>query len=183
MIVPWRLGGVKIEPDRYFLNSCNAYSWASGVIFVRSASVIARRTRGGGLMGSSCEGEVSSPGTSERGVAISFTGKIGLPVSRSSTKTSPIFVSWTTASREVAPFRRVTRIGAGGLSGAPLMEKSTRVLARVRQHVGAGYPLIGVGGVFTRDDVRAKLAAGADLVQLYTGFVYGGPLVARRLAR
>ena len=71
----------------------------------------------------------------------------------------------------------------GGLSGAPLMEKSTRVLARVRQHVGAGYPLIGVGGVFTRDDVRAKLAAGADLVQLYTGFVYGGPLVARRLAR
>ena len=71
----------------------------------------------------------------------------------------------------------------GGLSGAPLLEKSTRVLARVRQHVGAGYPLIGVGGVFTRDDVQAKMSAGADLVQLYTGFIYGGPLLPRRLAR
>jgi dihydroorotate dehydrogenase len=72
---------------------------------------------------------------------------------------------------------------AGGLSGAPLMEKSTRVLARVRERVGAGYPLIGVGGVFTPDDVRAKMAAGADLVQTYTGFIYGGPMLPRRLAR
>jgi dihydroorotate dehydrogenase len=70
----------------------------------------------------------------------------------------------------------------GGLSGAPLMEKSTGILAKVRQLTGAGYPLVGVGGVFTRDDLRAKLAAGADLVQLYTGFIYEGPLVARRLS-
>jgi dihydroorotate dehydrogenase len=69
-----------------------------------------------------------------------------------------------------------------GLSGKPLMEKSTRVLAKVRGHVGANYPLIGVGGVFTRDDVRAKMAAGADLVQLYTSFVYEGPMIAKRLA-
>jgi dihydroorotate dehydrogenase len=61
----------------------------------------------------------------------------------------------------------------GGLSGVPLMQKSTRILARVREHVGAGYPLIGVGGILTSDDVRAKIAAGADLVQLYTGFIYG----------
>jgi dihydroorotate dehydrogenase len=71
----------------------------------------------------------------------------------------------------------------GGLSGAPLMEKSTRVLVKVRERVGAGYPLIGVGGILTSDDVRAKIAAGADLVQLYTGFVYGGPLLPSRLAR
>jgi dihydroorotate dehydrogenase len=71
---------------------------------------------------------------------------------------------------------------SGGLSGAPLMEKSTRVLARVRERVGRDYPLIGVGGVFTRDDVRAKVAAGADLVQVYTGFIYEGPMFARRLA-
>src|SRR4051812_45592682 len=68
VMVPRRLGGVKIEPERYFLNSCKAYSWASGVIFVRSASVTASRARGGGLMGSNCVGHVSSPGTSERGV-------------------------------------------------------------------------------------------------------------------
>lgn len=72
---------------------------------------------------------------------------------------------------------------AGGLSGTPLLAKSTSVLATVRQCVGAEYPLIGVGGIFTGEDVRAKMAAGADLVQVYTGFVYEGPLLAKRLAR
>jgi len=72
---------------------------------------------------------------------------------------------------------------AGGLSGAPLMAPSTSILAKVRKRVGPSYPLIGVGGIFTADDVRAKFAAGADLVQVYTGFVYEGPLMARRLAR
>lgn len=71
---------------------------------------------------------------------------------------------------------------AGGLSGKPLLEKSTAVLAQVRQCVGPDYPLIGVGGVFTADDVRAKLAAGANLVQIYTSFIYEGPMLAKRLA-
>lgn len=72
---------------------------------------------------------------------------------------------------------------AGGLSGRPLMEKSTRVLREVRQRVGPGFPLIGVGGVFTVDDAREKFAAGADLVQIYTSFIYEGPMIAKRLAR
>lgn len=71
---------------------------------------------------------------------------------------------------------------AGGLSGEPLMEKSTSVLMQVRKRVGPELPLIGVGGVFTVDDVRAKLAAGANLVQIYTSFVYEGPMIAKRLA-
>ena len=71
---------------------------------------------------------------------------------------------------------------AGGLSGRPLMAKSTSVLAEVRKRVGKDYPLIGVGGVFTADDVRAKMAAGADLVQIYTSFIYEGPMIAKRLA-
>lgn len=72
---------------------------------------------------------------------------------------------------------------AGGLSGRPLMEKSTKVLAQVREAVGPDYPLIGVGGVFTAEDVRAKMDAGADLVQLYTSFIYEGPGIVKRLAR
>lgn len=72
---------------------------------------------------------------------------------------------------------------AGGLSGKPLLAKSTAVLAKVRAAVGPEYPLIGVGGIFTADDVRAKLAAGANLVQVYTGFIYEGPMIARRLSR
>ena len=71
---------------------------------------------------------------------------------------------------------------SGGLSGAPLRAKSTAVLQAVRKRVGPDYPLIGVGGVFTQEDVREKLAAGADLVQVYTGFVYEGPFMPRRLA-
>jgi dihydroorotate dehydrogenase len=72
---------------------------------------------------------------------------------------------------------------AGGLSGQPLRRKSTDVLRKVRGHVGPGYPLIGVGGVFTAEDVREKLDAGASLVQLYTSFIYEGPMLARRLNR
>ena len=72
---------------------------------------------------------------------------------------------------------------AGGLSGRPLMEKSTNVLSAVRKRVGPELPLIGVGGVFTQDDVRAKREAGADLVQIYTSFIYEGPSLPRRLAR
>lgn len=71
---------------------------------------------------------------------------------------------------------------AGGLSGAPLMTPSTDILARARRRVGPNFPLIGVGGIFTAEDVRTKFAAGADLVQVYTGFVYEGPLTAKRLA-
>lgn len=76
-----------------------------------------------------------------------------------------------------------TAVEGGGLSGIPLLEKSTAVLYKVRERVGAGYPLIGVGGVFTVDHVRDKLAAGADLVQIYTSFVYEGPMIAKRLSR
>lgn len=72
---------------------------------------------------------------------------------------------------------------AGGLSGAPLRERANRILARMRFVVGPDVPIIGVGGVFSLDDVLEKLAAGADLVALYTGMIYEGPLLAARLAR
>lgn len=72
---------------------------------------------------------------------------------------------------------------AGGLSGKPLLASSTAVLEQVRSAVGDTYPLVGVGGVFTAADVRAKFAAGANLVQVYTGFVYEGPALPARLAR
>jgi dihydroorotate dehydrogenase len=64
---------------------------------------------------------------------------------------------------------------AGGVSGAPLAARSTSVLRALRAALGAGFPIISVGGVMSGADVVARLAAGADLVQLYTGFVYRGP--------
>ncbi|HMC20471.1 MAG TPA: quinone-dependent dihydroorotate dehydrogenase [Thermoanaerobaculia bacterium] len=76
-----------------------------------------------------------------------------------------------------------TVIPEGGLSGKPLFGRSTDVLREVRECVGPNYPLIGVGGIFDANDARAKLAAGANLLQVYTGFVYEGPGLPSRLAR
>jgi dihydroorotate dehydrogenase len=87
-------------------------------------------------------------------------------------------VCTNTTTAEVIPGRE-----SGGLSGAPLFAPSTAVLREVRKNVGDDYPLIGTGGIFTVDDARAKLEAGADLVQVYTGFVYEGPGMPSRLAR
>ena len=72
---------------------------------------------------------------------------------------------------------------AGGLSGAPLLEASNRVIAQFRAALGAGYPIIGVGGVMSGADARAKLDAGADLVQIYTGLIYQGPALVAQAAR
>lgn len=70
---------------------------------------------------------------------------------------------------------------SGGLSGRPLLARSTELLRRVRQAVGPEPVLIGVGGVMDPDGAAAKLAAGANLIQVYTGFIYEGPAFVRRL--
>jgi dihydroorotate dehydrogenase len=63
----------------------------------------------------------------------------------------------------------------GGLSGGPVFEASNRVIAQLRASLGSAFPIIGVGGVLSGADARAKRTAGADLVQIYTGFIYRGP--------
>ncbi|GAA3525695.1 quinone-dependent dihydroorotate dehydrogenase [Aeromicrobium panaciterrae] len=78
--------------------------------------------------------------------------------------------------------RTIEAAGAGGLSGPVLNDRATEVLVRLRRRVGDRLAIISVGGVTTPDDVRARLDAGADLVQGYTGFIYEGPLWASRLA-
>lgn len=70
----------------------------------------------------------------------------------------------------------------GGLSGAPLLASSNRVIRQLRQELGAGWPIIGVGGVMSADDALSKLSAGADLVQLYTGLIYRGPALVHQCA-
>ena len=72
---------------------------------------------------------------------------------------------------------------AGGLSGAPLRNKSTAVIARLRRALGESVPIIGVGGIFSAADARAKLDAGANLVQLYTGLLYRGPELVPEIVR
>jgi dihydroorotate dehydrogenase len=71
---------------------------------------------------------------------------------------------------------------AGGLSGAPVLEASNAVIRQLRAELGAGYPIIGVGGVMSGADARAKIAAGADVVQIYTGLIYRGAGLVREAA-
>ena len=72
---------------------------------------------------------------------------------------------------------------AGGLSGAPVFEASNRVISQLRTALGKDFPIIGVGGVMSAADAVAKVAAGADLVQIYTGFIYQGPDLIHAAAR
>jgi dihydroorotate dehydrogenase len=78
---------------------------------------------------------------------------------------------------------RVEMIGAGGVSGAPLKDRSLAVLRRLRDTVGDRSVLVAVGGIETDEDAWARLRAGATLVQAYTGFIYGGPLWPRGIHR
>ena len=71
---------------------------------------------------------------------------------------------------------------AGGLSGRPVLGASNRVIQGLRAELGSAYPIIGVGGVLSGADARSKLAAGADLVQIYTGLIYRGPALVREVA-
>jgi dihydroorotate dehydrogenase len=73
--------------------------------------------------------------------------------------------------------------GKGGLSGPPLKPRGLEVVARLRQHLDTGRVIIGVGGITTAEDVSAYLAAGADVVQAYTAFIYEGPAWPGRTQR
>lgn len=77
--------------------------------------------------------------------------------------------------------QRVAACGEGGLSGKPLTHRSTRMIAELYELTDGRIPLIGVGGIFNADDAWEKIAAGASLVQLYTGFIYEGPNIAREI--
>lgn len=72
---------------------------------------------------------------------------------------------------------------AGGLSGAPAFEASNRVITQLRAALGAGYPIIGVGGIMSGADAAAKIRAGADVVQIYSGLIYEGPALVSAAAK
>lgn len=72
-------------------------------------------------------------------------------------------------------------IGAGGLSGKPLTKRSTEVIRYLKTKSGNAFPVIGVGGIHSAADAIEKLDAGADLLQLYTGFIYEGPALIKRI--
>jgi dihydroorotate dehydrogenase len=99
------------------------------------------------------------------------------------TKTDGVIATNTTISREglATNSQIISSIGNGGLSGKPVAKKSTEVISYLRSKLGKNYPIIGVGGIMSPEDAIEKLKAGADLVQIYTGFIYEGPGFAKRI--
>ncbi len=91
----------------------------------------------------------------------------------------------TTISRSglLTPDSRLQSIGAGGLSGLPLKERATELVKYISQKTGGKMPVIASGGIFTGIDAKEKLDAGASLVQVWTGFIYEGPGIVKRICQ
>jgi dihydroorotate dehydrogenase len=95
-----------------------------------------------------------------------------------------LVVANTTISRqELSPASKqaAEKMGAGGLSGAPLRNQSTMLIRYIHQKTGGALPIIGSGGIFKPADAEEKLSAGASLIQVWTGFIYEGPGVAKKI--
>jgi dihydroorotate dehydrogenase len=99
------------------------------------------------------------------------------------TKLDGVIATNTTISREglVTETDVVNTIGAGGLSGKPLTERSLQMVKYLREKLGKDYVIIGSGGIMTPKDAIDRLNAGADLIQVYTGFIYEGPGIIGRI--
>ena len=93
------------------------------------------------------------------------------------TKIDGVIASNTSVSREGLKTSDaiLNNIGNGGLSGLPIKDKSTRVIKYLSKNSNKAFPIIGVGGIHSANDALEKIEAGADLVQIYTGFIYEGP--------
>ena len=99
------------------------------------------------------------------------------------TQIDGVIASNTSTNREglKTPKNQLEAIGNGGLSGLPIKERSTATIQYLADHSNKAFPIIGVGGIHTAKDALEKIDAGADLVQLYTGFVYEGPRLIKEI--
>jgi len=98
-------------------------------------------------------------------------------------KLDGVIATNTTISREglKSSEQKVEEIGAGGLSGKPVKDRSTEVVRYLSERSNKSFPIIGVGGIHSAADALEKIEAGADLVQVYTGFIYEGPRLIKRI--
>ena len=91
----------------------------------------------------------------------------------------------TTISRNglITPKEEIEKIGAGGLSGLPVKERSTSIVNYIYQRTKGEIPVIASGGIFTAEDAKEKLNSGGSLVQVWTGFIYEGPAIVKRICQ
>ena len=101
------------------------------------------------------------------------------------TKLAGLIATNTTISRDglSTPDSRIEEIGNGGLSGLPLTKRSRNIVSRAFKLADGAFPVVGVGGIMNGDDAWEMICAGASLVQIYTGFIYGGPSIVKEINR
>lgn len=101
------------------------------------------------------------------------------------THLSGIVATNTTIDREglTADKQVIEKTGAGGVSGKPLKERSTEIIRYISEKTKGSLPIIAVGGIFNGDDALEKIEAGASLVQVYTGFIYEGPGIVKKICK
>lgn len=99
------------------------------------------------------------------------------------TKIDGIIATNTTIERKNLKSHAILLEEAGGLSGTPLKNRSTEVIRFLSERSNKAFPIIGVGGIHSAEDALEKLAAGADLIQLWTGFVYEGPGLVKKISK
>ncbi|WP_372745060.1 quinone-dependent dihydroorotate dehydrogenase [Lutibacter sp.] len=99
------------------------------------------------------------------------------------TKIDGVIASNTSVNREglIASKEQLEFIGNGGLSGKPIKDRSTAVIKYLATKSNKSFPIIGVGGIHSAEDALEKLKAGADLIQIYTGFIYEGPALIKKI--
>jgi dihydroorotate dehydrogenase len=98
-------------------------------------------------------------------------------------KLDGVIATNTTISREGLKTSEevLSKIGAGGLSGKPVKVRSTEVVRYLSEKSNKAFPIIGVGGIHSAEDALEKINAGADLIQVYTGFIYEGPGLIKKI--
>ena len=101
------------------------------------------------------------------------------------TKLAGIVATNTTIDRSVLNTKKelVENIGIGGLSGSPLKQRSTEIIKYISKKTQGKLPIIAVGGIFNAEDAKEKLDAGASLIQVYTGFIYEGPTITKKICK
>lgn len=98
---------------------------------------------------------------------------------------SGIVATNTTLARDglTSDKEMIENTGAGGVSGKPLKQRSTEIIRYISEKTNGALPIIAVGGIFNGEDAKEKLDAGASLVQVYTGFIYEGPAIAKKICK
>ncbi len=101
------------------------------------------------------------------------------------TKLNGVVATNTTINRDglKTSSKKLSQVGAGGLSGKPLQKKSTEIIQHIAKQTNKQLVIMGVGGIHTADDAMEKLDAGADLIQFYTGLIYEGPMVVKNILK